>query len=72
MSDTFITIVVVMAVVIIMFIYPISFIANQNEVIKEDNIKAFVSTFVNTVSKEGKITRKQLLWIFTKNKCNRW
>ena len=57
MSDIFMTIIVIIAVALLLFIFPLQFIANQNEVIENTNVQTLVSTFANTVAKEGKITR---------------
>ena len=58
MSDTFITIVLVAVVVLIMFIFPLNFISTQRSTITNKDVEAIANDFVNTVSKEGKITRK--------------
>ena len=57
MSDTFITIIAVMVVAVIMFVFPIMATANQNDSITQTSVQTLVSDFVNTVAKEGKITR---------------
>ena len=57
MSDSLITIITVMAVVLIMFLVPFAFITNQNEVVVQNEINVLTTTFVNTISKEGKITK---------------
>ena len=57
MSDTFITIIAVMVVAVIMFVFPIMATANQNDSITQTSVQTMVSDFVNTVAKEGKITR---------------
>ena len=56
MSDTFITIVTVIAVALIMFVFPLMATANQNDNITKTSVQAIVSEFVNTAAKEGKIT----------------
>ena len=56
MSDTFITIIAVMVVAVIMFVFPIMATANQNDSITQTSVQTMVSDFVNTVAKEGKIT----------------
>ena len=58
MSDSLSTILVIIAVVLIMFFVPFVFITNQNDTITTNEIKMHTSTFVNTVAKEGKITRR--------------
>ena len=57
MSDTFITIMAVIIVAVIMFIFPLMATANQNDSITQTSVQTMVSDFVNTVAKEGKITR---------------
>ena len=39
MSDIFMTIMVVAAVALVLFIFPLQFIANQNEVIENANVQ---------------------------------
>ena len=56
MSDTFITIMVVMIAVVALFIIPVMATANQNEAITQSSVQGIVSDFVNTAAKEGKIT----------------
>jgi len=56
MSDTFITISAISVVALIMFVFPVMAIANQNDSITQSSIQALVSDFVNTSAKEGKIT----------------
>lgn len=56
MSDTFITIMAVIIVAVIMFIFPLMATANQNDSITQTSVQTMVSDFVNTVAKEGKIT----------------
>ena len=56
MSDTFITIIAVIAVALVMFIFPLMTVSNQNDKITETSVRAIVSEFVNTAAKEGKIT----------------
>lgn len=56
MSDTFITIIAVVAVAVVMFVFPLMATANQNEAITQSSVQAIVSDFVNTAAKEGKIT----------------
>ena len=57
MSDTFITIMAVIIVAVIMFIFPLMATANQNDSITQTSVQTMVSDFVNTVAKEGKITQ---------------
>ncbi len=57
MSDTFITIIVVMVVAVVMFVFPLMATANQNDAITQTSVQAMVSEFVNTVAKEGKVTQ---------------
>lgn len=56
MSDTFITIIAVIAVALVMFVFPLMATANQNEAITQSSVQGIVSDFVNTAAKEGKIT----------------
>jgi len=56
MSDTFITIIAVMAVALIMFIFPIMATANQNDSITQTSVQTMVAEFVNKAAKEGKIS----------------
>lgn len=56
MSETFITIIAVIAVALVMFIFPIMATANQNDNITQTAVQSIVSDFVNTSAKEGKIT----------------
>ena len=56
MSDTFITIMAVIIVAVIMFVFPLMATANQNDSITQTSVQTMVSDFVNTVAKEGKIT----------------
>lgn len=56
MSDIFITIITIMAVALLLFIFPLISVTSQDEAITKMDVQALVSTFANTVSKEGKIT----------------
>lgn len=56
MSDTFITIIAVIAVALVMFIFPLMATANQNDNITQTAVQTIISDFVNTAAKEGKIT----------------
>lgn len=56
MSNTFITIIAVIAVALVMFVFPVMATANQNDAITQTSVQAIVSDFVNTAAKEGKIT----------------
>lgn len=56
MSDTFITIIVIVVVGLVMFAFPLIATANQNDKITQTAVQALVSNFVNTAAKEGKIT----------------
>lgn len=56
MSDTLITIIGVIAVALIMFVFPVMAIANQNDAITKTSVQAILSEFVNTAAQEGKIT----------------
>lgn len=56
MSDTFITVIVVMVVAVLMFVFPLMATANQNDSITQTAVQTMVSEFANTVAKEGKVT----------------
>lgn len=56
MSDTLITIITVTAILVIMFMIPSVFTANQNDKIAESATKALVEEFVNKEATQGKIT----------------
>jgi len=56
MSDTFITIIAVIAVALVMFIFPVMATANQNDSITQASVQTMVAEFVNKAAKEGKIT----------------
>ena len=56
MSDTFITIIVIVVVALVMFAFPLITTANQNDKITQSSVQAIVSDFVNNAAKEGKIT----------------
>jgi competence protein ComGC len=55
MSDTFITIMVVMVAVVALFIIPVMATANQNDKVTQTAVQTIV---VNTSAKEGKITEE--------------
>ena len=57
MSDTFITVIAVVIVALVMFVFPLMAIANQNDDITQTSVQTLVSDFVNTCAKEGKITQ---------------
>lgn len=57
MSDTFITVSLIILGLGILFLFPVMAAANQNDAITESSIQAIVSDFVNTSAKEGKITQ---------------
>ena len=57
MSDTFITVIAVVTVALVMFVFPLMAIANQNDDITQTSVQTLVSDFVNTCAKEGKITQ---------------
>lgn len=56
MSETFITVIVVITVALVMFIFPVMATADQNDSITQSSVQAMVSEFVNTAAKEGTIT----------------
>ncbi len=56
MSDTFITIMAIMLVVVLMFVIPFMATANQNDRITQSSVQTILDNFTNTVSREGKIT----------------
>ena len=57
MSDLFITIMAVIIAVVLLFAVPIIASTNQNDTITQTAVESLVSDFVNTASREGKITR---------------
>lgn len=56
MSDTFITIITAVAIIVLMFAVPIIATASQNDEITESSIKAIVQEFVNKEAMKGKVT----------------
>lgn len=58
MSDTLITIIVIVVVGLVMFIFPLMATASQNDAITQTEVQALISDFVNTAAKEGKITEE--------------
>lgn len=58
MSDTFITIMVVLIAVVALFIVPVMATANQNDKITQTSVQTIVADFVNTSAREGKITEE--------------
>ena len=56
MSDTFITIITIVIVAVVMFVFPLMATANQNDAITQTSVQTIVSDFVNTAAREGKIT----------------
>lgn len=56
MSDTFITAMSIMVMVILIFFVSILSIVNQNDEITQTSVEAIIANFVNTVAREGKIT----------------
>ncbi len=56
MSDTFITIMAIMLVVVLMFVVPFMATANQNDRITQSAVQTILDDFTNTVAREGKIT----------------
>ena len=50
MSDTFITIMVVMVAVVALFIIPVMATANQNDKVTQTAVQTIVAEFVNTLS----------------------
>ena len=59
MSDTFITIMVVLVAVVALFIIPVMATANQNDKVTQTAVQTIVAEFVNTSAKEGKITEEK-------------
>ena len=55
MSDTFITIITIVIVAVVMFVFPLMATANQNDAITQTSVQTIVSDFVNTAAREGKI-----------------
>ena len=62
MSDTFITVIAVVTVALVMFVFPLMAIANQNDDITQTSVQTLVSDFVNTCAKEGKITQRHTVF----------
>ena len=60
MSDTFITIMVVLVAVVALFIIPVMATANQNDKVTQTAVQTIVAEFVNTSTKEGKITEEKI------------
>ena len=56
MSDTFITVMVVILVVGLMLVAPFVITTNQNEKVTQTTVDTLVANFVNTAAKEGKIS----------------
>lgn len=56
MSNTLITIITITTILILMFMVPSVFTANQNDKIAESATKALVEEFVNKEASQGKIT----------------
>lgn len=59
MSDTFITIMVILVAVVALFIIPVMATANQNDKVTQTTVQTIVAEFVNTSAKEGKITEEK-------------
>lgn len=57
MSDTLITIIAIFLAAILMFVFPLMAVANQNDEIAQVSVQSLVSEFVNNASTKGKITR---------------
>lgn len=58
MSDTLMAIIGIFVAVILMFILPLTIMANKNDEIAQTVVQVAVSDFVDTVTKQGKITEK--------------
>ena len=57
MSDTFITIIAIVVVIVLMFVVPFMATANQNDRITQSSVQTILDNFTNTVAREGKITQ---------------
>lgn len=56
MSDTLMTIIGIFVAVVLMFILPLTIMANKNDEISQTAVQVAVSDFVDTVTNQGKIT----------------
>ena len=57
MSDTLITIFGVFLAAILMFIFPLMEVANQNDAITQTTVSSLVSDFANQIANQGKLTQ---------------
>ena len=58
MSDTLITIIAIFVAAIVMFVFPVMYIAKSNEQISQSNVQALTNDFVNTARTTAKITKE--------------
>ena len=56
MSDTLITVIAIFIAAIVMFVFPVMYIAKSNETISQSNVQALTNDFVNTARTTAKIT----------------
>lgn len=57
MSDTLITVIAIFVAAIVMFVFPVMYIAKSNEQISQSNVQALTNDFVNTARTTAKITK---------------
>ena len=58
MSDTLITVIAIFVAAIVMFVFPVMYVAKSNEQISQTNVQALTNDFVNTARTTGKITEE--------------
>lgn len=58
MSDTLITVIAIFLAAIVMFVFPVMYIAKSNETISQSNVQALTNDFVNTARTTAKITKE--------------
>lgn len=58
MSDTLITVIAIFVAAIVMFVFPVMYIAKSNETISQSNVQALTNDFVNTARTTAKITEE--------------
>jgi len=57
MQDTLITVIAIFIAAIVMFVFPVMYIAKSNETIAQSNVQALTNEFVNKIRTEAKITK---------------
>lgn len=58
MSDTLITVIAIFLAAIVMFVFPVMYIAKSNETISQSNVQALTNDFVNTARTTARITKE--------------